>query len=216
MRTQGFFLLSLLAASVLAVPAAAQVYQETLPPVTNAAAADWQIRGDPVFYAGTFYYPTGPNVFFSGSTMVATGMFRNVPLYEDTTLQPFSRVYVPIGGSMMRPYEQRPPSEYPVAVGTSGAAFQPMNVPEPSEPTFGPPQRLTIQSVPAPTSNRGIFLEYEGARWYSAGPAVPFDAEHFQPAGSYHGFTVYREAHGDPAKIFIPAVEGGPLTPYKR
>jgi hypothetical protein len=215
MPTQSLFVL-LLAVLVIRDPSASQVYQETAPPVVNAGAADWQIRGDPVFYAGTFYYPTGPNVFFSGSTMVATGMFRGVPLYEDTTLQPFSRVYVPIGGSMMRPYEQRPPSEYPAAVGTSGAVFQPMNVPEPIAPSFAPPQKLTIQSVPAPTSNRGIFLEYDGARWYLAGPAVAFDAERFQAVGNYHGFTVYRQVNGDPDTIFIPAVEGGSLSPYKR
>jgi hypothetical protein len=215
-------LASLICVVLLPISGNAQVYRFTTPPPpVTAASADWQIEGEPVFYAGTFYYPTGPNVFFDGNVMARTGIFRGVPLYEDTTLQPYSVVLVPIGGAMMRPYERRDNSvaaDYPGPIGTSGASL--------SSPTRQPQQVVrqlpeatdaggTIESVPAPTSNRGIFVEYDGARWYSAGPAVTTDATLLREIGRYHGFPVYADPEARD-RILVPAVPGGALTPYRR
>ena len=42
---------------------------------TDAGAAGdggerhWQINGEPIFFAGSLYYPTGPRVFFDGQLM---------------------------------------------------------------------------------------------------------------------------------------------------
>jgi len=97
----------------------AQVYQrQTPPPQVTAASAAWQVSGQPIFYAGAPYYPTGPTVFFDGFVMVRTGVFEGVGLYADTTLEPFSMVFVPIGGNVMRPYER--PRSGPLA-GTVGS-----------------------------------------------------------------------------------------------
>jgi hypothetical protein len=63
-------------------------------PQVTAAAAVWQLQGDPVFHAGAFYYPTGPRVFFDGNVMHRTGTYEGVPFYEDATRTPFSVVYV--------------------------------------------------------------------------------------------------------------------------
>src|SRR5713226_6058661 len=71
----------------------------TPPPQVTAASSSWQINGEPLFYAGSFYYPAGPTVFFDGSVMVRTGVYNGVPLYADATLEPYSIVYVPIGGN---------------------------------------------------------------------------------------------------------------------
>ena len=76
----------------------AQVFSLPTPsPEVTAANADWQIRGEPIFHAGSFYYPAGPTVFFDGKIMVRTGVYNGVPLYADTTLEPYSIVFVPIG-----------------------------------------------------------------------------------------------------------------------
>ena len=60
----------------------------------TAASAPWQINGEPVFYAGDFYYAAGPTVFFDGNVMVRSGSYRGVPLYADSTLQPYSVIFV--------------------------------------------------------------------------------------------------------------------------
>src|SRR4051812_46857087 len=92
---------------VMAGRSRAQVYSyPTPPPQVTSANTSWQAQGEPVFYQGDLYYPTGPTVFFDGNVMTRTGVYRGVPLYEDATLQPYSIVYVPIGRNVMRPYER--------------------------------------------------------------------------------------------------------------
>src|SRR5688572_6746679 len=73
------------------------VYRPTPAPRVTAADALWQINGEPIFFAGSFYFPTGPTVFFDGQLMARVGEYLTVPLYADTTHEAFSRVLVPIG-----------------------------------------------------------------------------------------------------------------------
>lgn len=251
--------LVLLVALLFPKVATAQVYlAPTAAPQVTAANAAWQQRGEPVFYAGSFYYPTGPSVFFDGNVMVRTGTYEGVPLYVDATLIPYSIVYVPIGGNVMRPYERlrdgelvgtvgsRTPS-FPIgrdadvskATGAVGfvtpprADFEPTVVPEAPRPvgTGGadiPRATASTQSIATarphtiilgnaqPRSNDGIWIPYEGARWYSAGPAVGFSADRFVAVGNYRGFPVYRAKNGPTDVIFIPSVEGGPVAPFRR
>jgi len=240
----------------------AQVYSLPTPaPEITAASAGWQINGEPVFYAGSFYYPTGPSVFFDGNVMVRTGVYRGVPLYVDATVDPYGIVYVPIGGNVMRPYERhrdgeltgtvgnRPPS-FPIerdveaslaaetslmtppagvtleprvlpeqerAVGTRGFGARPRSeadesaATEPVEPRPG-----GIESIPPPHANDGIWIEFEGTRYYSAGPAVPYAPDRFKQIGDHRGFPVYRATDGATDVIFVASVTDGPLAPYKR
>lgn len=111
-------------------------YRPTPAPLVTAASATWQINGEPLFFAGSFYHPTGPVVFFDGQLMARVGEYLAVPLYADTTLEAYSRVFVPIGGALMKPYERRragslagtvgstTPS-WPVQVATNQAAAGP-------------------------------------------------------------------------------------------
>src|SRR5215207_4145776 len=97
---------------ILAIPVpklgTAQVaYRPTPAPQVTAAHATWQINGEPIFFASSFYYPTGPSLFFDGQLMARVGEYLTVPLYADTTQEAFSRVFVPIGGAMMKPYDRR-------------------------------------------------------------------------------------------------------------
>lgn len=104
--------------------AQAQVYRhETPPPAVTAASASWQAAGEPIFHAGNVYYPAGATVFFDGRIMVRTGAYEGVPLYADVTLEPFSIVYVPIGGALMRPYERRRNGELAGTVGSRTPSF---------------------------------------------------------------------------------------------
>jgi hypothetical protein len=66
-----------------------------------------------------------------------------------------------------------------------------------------------------PVGSRGIWIPFEGRVWASDGWAEPLDRSRLQRSGSYAGFPVYRAADR-PDVVFVPVVEGGLLTPYRR
>jgi hypothetical protein len=103
------------------------------------------------------------------------------------------------------------------AIGTGGAVVERSATDEEPVPVEGSsPGNTIVESIPPPTMNRGIWIEFEGARWYSAGPAVPFSADRFMPTGDHRGFPVYRDKAGKSDEIFIAAAKDGPVAPYKR
>jgi hypothetical protein len=149
----------------------AQVFvQPTAYPRFTAANAAWQLRGDPVFHAGAFYYPAGPTVFFDGNVMMRTGTYEGVALYEDATITPFTIVYVPIGGNVVRPYERRREGELAGTVGSRTPSFPiqrdgEVSVAAGQSGTTGlitPPryegERLVIPESPGPTGTGGSIL----------------------------------------------------------
>src|SRR5205085_11852578 len=83
-----------------------------------------------------------------------------------------------------------------------------------ARPASTRPTRTVIETGYRPTSNRGIWIPYNGAQWDAAGAAVQFDRDKFMPVGEYHGFPVYRAKDGRRDEIFITTVDGGLLTPY--
>jgi hypothetical protein len=116
-----------------AVSAAAQIQNRpTDPPVVTAERESWYQLGEPLQFAGDVYYRAGAQLFFNGNSMVRSGHYNGVPLYTDTMLEPYSIVFVPIGGGRMQPYERlrqgalastsgsRTPS-FPVRVAPGGA-----------------------------------------------------------------------------------------------
>src|SRR5688572_21192025 len=104
---------------LLGVPAFAQVNSRpTEPPIVSAENDAWYRRGEPVVVSGEFYYAAGPIVFFNGDVMVRTAHYNGVPLYADTTLEPHSIVFVPVGRGMMQPYERVRAGDL---AGTSGS-----------------------------------------------------------------------------------------------
>ena len=93
----------------LVVPSFASAQVQSRPtdaPVVTAANESWYVSGEPLQFAGDLYYPAGAIVFFNGNTMVRSGTYNGVPLYTDTTLQPYSIVYVPIQRGLLQPYER--------------------------------------------------------------------------------------------------------------
>ncbi len=72
-----------------------------------------------------------------------------------------------------------------------------------------------VQSIPGPQSNAGIWIDFAGARWYAAGPAVAFSPDRFTRIGERAGFPVYRDrtsTNGN--EIYVPAVQDGPVAPF--
>ena len=132
--------------AITAAPAPGQVMSRpTDSPQVSAAGESWYQLREPIQYAGEAYYRAGAAVFFNGNVMVRTGHYNGVPLYADATQDPYSIVYVPIGGGLLQPYERprrgdlagstgsRPPA-FPVALRPEGpltpmAAGAPTNLP---------------------------------------------------------------------------------------
>jgi hypothetical protein len=267
-----------------------------LPPQTTPATAAFQLRGEPVYHAGAYYYPTGPTVFFDGNVMSRVDSYEGVPIYVDATLTPYSVVYVPVGEKLMRPYERRRAGELAGTVANRTPSFPVQIDSEPSVavPTVGsitpppdgapgeirealapvatlgelaaatgraprgpvqmieissestqstqaspqstqrnqgaqnssgaqrtPPSTMRLRSAEAtrePGARNGVWVSYDGARWYSDGPSVTYSPDRFTQVGEYQGSPVYRAkgatASGD--SIFIPSVAGGPVAPFKR
>jgi hypothetical protein len=229
----------LVVASVLMTRAATAqlVHTPTPPPVVTAANAAWQLRGDPVFYSGSFYDASGPTTFFDGNVMVRSGEHEGVPVYVDATSTTYTVVYVPVGGRLMRPYARRrvgdladsSPSSVPVASSSPAAATSPDTTPPNTLPgaTDVAPRssrsgsdaggrRSSAESIPGPSSNTGIWISYRGTRWHSAGAAVSYSADRFVRIGQYRGLPVYRDRHGPADEIYIPAVKDGPLAPFRK
>src|SRR4051812_17370734 len=85
-----------------------QVFQfRTPPPDVSAAGAEWQINGEPIVVNGLTYYATRGFRLFDGQVMAQTGLYENIPVYADTTIEPYSEIYVPLGNGRMRLYERR-------------------------------------------------------------------------------------------------------------
>lgn len=242
----------------LPTPSAAQIMlRPTPPPLITAVNEAWFLSGEPITWAGDYYYQTGPQVYFNGDHMVRSGSYRGIPLYTDAGTEPYSIVFVPVGNGLMQPYERRRTGELAGTTGSRTPSF-PVDTPTDTllrgqpEGTIGragaPPMRARPYDVapvepevelpppPAPpiaealsgTAGRGVvpmpprsaarpagingvWVDYRGTRWFSAGPARLIDDE-FTKAGTYHGFPVYTR-RDMPRTIYIPSVPGL-VAPY--
>lgn len=128
--------------------AAAQVQSRpTDPPLVTAANESWYRLAEPVQFAGELYYRGGPAVFFNGNTMVRIGHYNGVPLYADTTVEPFSVVLVPITRGLLQPYERPRRGDLAGTTGSHPLSFPVHPVPESASMAMaaGPP---TAPSLP--------------------------------------------------------------------
>lgn len=72
-----------------------------------------------------------------------------------------------------------------------------------------------LMSVRPPTGVNGIWIEFDGRRWYGEGKSIAYDAARLEEVGTYHGFTVYARKGAVPETIYVPSVPGR-LAPYSR
>ncbi len=123
-----------------------------------------------------------------------------------STLQaPSPPTGVPVGTTGFIPTEPapEPPAVTSAAVGTTG-------------PVTMSPARTRMQTVQRPVGLNAVFVVFQGARWFSAGPAIEYSADRFTPIGEHHGFTVYLQK-GQPGVIYLALLPGTPglVAPYK-
>jgi hypothetical protein len=216
-------------------PAQAMQFRTPAPEVT-AAAAPWQINGEPIVVSGLLYIPTREMRMFDGQVMAQIDVYQRVPIYADTTHEPFTVVYVPVSRDRMRAYERAADSgfaipsgrgtvpvplarsaigavpEEPSAVGTTGKIV----TSPPRMPAASSSPRTRVESIPRPRGINGVWVEFEGGRWFSNGHAMPYSPDRFTRIGEYRGFPVYRDRTSNRDEIWIPSVIGGPVTPYAR
>ena len=254
-----------------AAPVIAQVViRPTDPPLVTAESEQWFALREPLHFAGEMYYPAGPAVFFDGNVMARIGHYNGVPVYADTTIEPYSIVLVPARRGLMQPYERRrqgdlvgttgsrtpafpvsiwpvpgrgvqqapaPPTQHPLPIGAIGAftpqagtvvmeSNEPMEPPPASRPStaenLGAPARP--RSSDAPTmlnsevlrraeNNDGIWIQFRGEKWVTAGKAVPLRSSEFRAVGQYAGFPVFAR-NGSDEVIYLPT-RGGLVAPYR-
>ncbi|MFL6281234.1 MAG: hypothetical protein ACJ731_14045 [Vicinamibacterales bacterium] len=117
--------------------------QPTSPPTVTAENESWYVTNEAVLFAGNPYYPAGPSIHFLPNEMVLSGFFRGVPLYTRTTIEPYSIVFVPIAGGLMRPYERRRAGDL---AGTTGSSAPSLPVEMPS--ALSPSTRIQAAGPP--------------------------------------------------------------------
>jgi hypothetical protein len=135
---------------LVAAGASAQAYWQPQPaPVVTAENESWFRLGEPITFEGYVYYPAGARVFFDGNVMVRSGAFRGIPIYTDTTIEAYSRVFVPVTGGQLQPYERRRTGD---AAGTTGSRAPSFPVTMAGETLKAPPAISTfgVQPEPAP------------------------------------------------------------------
>ena len=125
MRSRAPQLLAFTAAVLIfqATGAAQIMVRPTPEPIITAENEVWYLNGDPITFAGNIYYPTGPDIYFKPYEMVRSGDFNGVPLYSRTTIEPWSILYIPLPGRLMKPYERRRTGELVGTVGSSLPSF---------------------------------------------------------------------------------------------
>lgn len=166
-------------AAVLFLPSslsAQMTWQPTPRPVVTAENERWYQEGEPITFAGHFYYPAGAHVFFSGYEMVRTGDYRGIPLYSKTTIEPYSMIFVPLAGGLMQPYERRREGDLAGTAGSTAPSFPIDRTPTPESPmgaappyieTWTPTDVAPPQPLPEPTAGNIV------PRPVSPGPPVP-------------------------------------------
>jgi hypothetical protein len=135
--------------------AAAQVQSRpTDPPLVTAAQESWYQLREPIQFAGDLYYPAGAMVFFNGGTMVRTGHYNGVPLYADTTIEPFSVVLVPVTRGLLQPYERRRRGELAGTTGSRPPSFPVQTIPD---ATRLPMAAVSPTAPPLPPGAIGVY-----------------------------------------------------------
>jgi hypothetical protein len=113
-----------LCALLLSTSAEAQVmWQPTEPPLVTAENESWFRSGGAIEWNGEFYFPAGAPEAFNRYQMVRAGSYRGIPLYTDTTLEPYSIVLVPIAGGRMQPYERPRAGMLAGSAGSRSSSF---------------------------------------------------------------------------------------------
>jgi hypothetical protein len=137
--------------------------QPTSAPLVTAEGEAWFRAGEAIVFSGGLYYPAGALIHFLPNEMVRTGMYRGVPLYSRTTIEPFSVVFVPVSGGLMQPYERRRDFDMAGTQGSSAPAISPALSPSVGPTTsaspYGAPSPLMAQAAAPPVIGSPILFD---------------------------------------------------------
>lgn len=138
-----------------AAPGMAQVQSRpTDQPIVTADNESWYQNSEAIEYAGDLYYPTGARVFFNGNQMIRSGHYNGVPIYTDTTLEPYSVIYVPLSRGQMQPYER--PRTGSLA-GTTASRTPAFPVSETDSTSSLPQAGSAPTALPVPNGAIGVY-----------------------------------------------------------
>lgn len=202
----------LLAAALTLAPQivlAQPVRQPTPVPLVTAENEVWYRAGSPIEWNGVVYALAGAPQAFDPYAMATVGSYHGIPLYTDTTVAPYTKLFVPIANARMQPYEPVPSGITPGPIATADTA------------PAGPPQVVgtsgrAVSSGPITTAipPQGInnaWIQFEGRRWVAGGKAIARTADMHQ-IGDYRGFAVYTRGT-DGSTIYVPSV-GDLVVPF--
>jgi hypothetical protein len=94
-------------------------------------------------------------------------------------------------------------------------ALAPAAAPSPSA-VVGRAGPGVFRSAALPQGLNGVYVTYDGRRWFSDEPAVEYDPARFERIGEYGEYPVYRDARRE-GVIFVQIFEGAPglLSVYR-
>jgi hypothetical protein len=123
-RLAPVILFATLCATFVSGFAMAQVmYVPTPPPAVVADAEDWYRGGEPIPFADGFYYPVGAIQHFDANRMVRSGSYLGVPFYTDKFLDFYGKIFVPLSGGRLQPYERRRDGQLSGTTGSQAPSF---------------------------------------------------------------------------------------------
>lgn len=105
-------------------------------------------------------------------------------------------------------------AQRPVApMATQGSSSDPAPAPIGTSGAFT--RRTHVGIGPKPQGINAIFMEFDGRRWYAAGPAVTLDPTTMRRIGDRHGFAVFDDLKTPGNRIYMQVIAGGSmLAPY--
>jgi hypothetical protein len=136
---------------LIVTPALAQLQlRPTDPPRVTAVNESWYVQREPIDLGGELYYRAGPSVFFDGNVMARIGHYNGVPIYMDTTIEPYSVILVPIQRGLMQQYERRRSGGLAGTTASRTPSFPVRAVPDGGAPLeAGAPPTMARESIGA-------------------------------------------------------------------
>jgi hypothetical protein len=122
-RTAQFVAATALAVAFQTVAGAQMMSRPAPPPVVVADNEPWYRSGEPIAFAGALYYRVGAMQHFNGNRMFPTGGKGSVTFYVDVFLDPLSKIFVPVSGGLMQPYERRRDGDLAGTTGSQAPSF---------------------------------------------------------------------------------------------
>lgn len=180
--------------------AAAQVmYVPTPPPTVVADSQDWYRAGEPIPFADAVYYPAGAIQHFDGNRMVRSGEYGGVPFYTDKFLDPYGKIFVPLSGGRLQPYERRRDGPLAGTTGSQAPSFPVGSSAEAARAAVVGPVVTLFDAEDRAQASRSPVVGTAGATGTTGAPPPTGISSPMQPTGLNAVFITYRGTRWRPA-----------------